>query len=202
MKKIKLFILLFVIVLLNKAKAQSKNDYGPLTKNPVFYIGVGAGLNNNCGLTGLKLGVRLSDRLLLDASAGLGSWGSKVGLGIVFNAVNTNAWCPVISISRATGLDEVPLNLEVQNIYGITGTTEVKMKCNPATLFNISVQRQWIRKKGNRLVFEMGYSILLDGASYELLDNRYTLTTRSKSVMNVLKPGGLMLAFSYNFGVH
>lgn len=202
MKRIKLFILLFVIVLLNKAMAQSKNDYGTLTKNPAFYIGVGSGLNNNCGLVGLKLGVRLSDRLLLDASAGLGSWGNKVGLGIVFNAVNTNAWCPVISISRATGIDELPLNMEVRDQYGITSNRQVKIKYNPATMFNVSLQRQWIRKKGNRLVFEMGYSILIDGASYELLDNNYTLTDRSKSVMNVLKPGGLMIGFSYNFGVN
>lgn len=201
MKGIKLFASLFVIVLLNKAMAQSKNDYGTLAKNPTFYIGVGSGLNNNCGLVGIKLGVRLSDKLLLDASAGVGSWGNKVGLGLVFNAINTNAWCPVISISRATGIDEIPLDMEVQNMYG-TGTAKVNMKYNPATLFNISVQRQWIRKKGNRLVFEMGYSILIDGAGYELLDNRYTLTSRSKSVLNVLKPGGLMLGFSYNFGVH
>lgn len=201
MKRIKLFASLFVIVLLNKAMAQSKNDYGTLAKNSAFYIGVGSGLNNNCGLVGIKLGVRLSDKLLLDASAGVGSWGNKVGLGLVFNAVNTNAWCPVISISRATGIDEIPLKMEVQNMYG-TGTVEVNMRYNPATLFNISVQRQWIRKKGNRIVFEMGYSILIDGASYELLDNRYTLTSRSKNVMNVLKPGGLMLGFSYNFGVN
>ena len=71
--------------------AQNIKDYGLEKKNAAFYLGIGSGINNNCGAAGFKLGIRLNEKMIMDAGVGVGSWGSKVSLGIVFNAINKNA---------------------------------------------------------------------------------------------------------------
>ena len=138
----------------------------------------------------------------MDAGVGVGSWGSKVSLGIVFNAINKNAWCPVLSISRASGLNDANVKLEVEDAFGVKSKKDVNMNLTAATLFNIGIQRQWIRKSGNRLVLDLGFSVLVDGGSHENIDYTIHFSDKGKNDLNDLKPGGLVVGFSYNFGVN
>lgn len=182
--------------------AQNIKDYGLEKKNATFYLGIGSGINNNCGAAGFKLGIRLNEKMILDAGVGVGSWGSKVSLGIVFNAINKNAWCPVLSISRASGLNDANVKLEVEDTFGVKSKKDVNMNLTAATLFNIGIQRQWIRKSGNRLVLDLGFSVLVDGGSHENIDYTIHFSDKGKNDLNDLKPGGLVVGFSYNFGVN
>ncbi len=202
MNKLKLSILLLIIITNKNISLSQNNKYDVAPNNPSFYFGIGTGLNVNTGLMGIKLGTRLNEFSLIEASAGIGSWGNKIGLGIVLNAKNSTSWCPVISISRATGLDKFSNNLEVKNSLGITNNRDVDVTLNPATLFNISMQRQWVRPKGNRIVLELGYSILFAGSEYSVILNQgEKLSDLSEKVMNTLKPGGIMIGFTYNFAI-
>ena len=202
MKTIKLCILISIIVITNNLSFSQTNKYDAAPQSPSFYFGLGTGINVNTGLTGIKLGARLNESILVEASAGIGSWGNKIGLGIVLNAKNSSSWCPAISISRATGIDKFSSNLELKNALGATYKKDVDISLNPATLFNISMQRQWIRPKGNRIVLELGYSILFAGSEYSVsLNQGEKLSDASEKVMNALKPGGIMIGFSYNFGI-
>ncbi len=202
MKKIFLFPTFLLLILTNNVTAQNIKDYGLAKKTPAFYLGIGSGLNNNCGAAGFKLGIRLNDKLILDAGVGAGSWGNKVSLGMVFNAINKNAWCPILSISRASGINDANVKLEVVDDFGIKSKKDISMDLTAATMFNLGIQRQWIRKSGNRLVLDLGFSILVDGASHENIDYTIQFSDKGKRELEALKPGGLMVGFSYNFGVN
>lgn len=199
----KLIILTLTLIVFNSLNAQSIKDYSVAEKSPQFYLGAGTGINNNCGLIGIKLGLRLNDRFLLDVGAGNGTWGNKIGLGLVLNAVNATAWCPSLSISRATGYLSTPEVLDVSKNGIVEKNKEVNIQINPATMFNLSLQRQWVRPiSKNRIVLEVGYSILVAGGEFGLLDEPgYELEKNSKSKLNLRIPGGLMIGFSYNWAL-
>ncbi|MFZ4796873.1 MAG: hypothetical protein ACOYMA_05225 [Bacteroidia bacterium] len=202
MKSIKFLAILLVLLFAKNSNSQNINDYGIIEKKPAFYLGIGTGINNSCGLAGFKLGIRLNDKLILDAGVGVGSWGSKVALGMVFNAIDKNAWCPVLSISRASGINDAIVKLEVVDDFGIKSKKDISMDLTAATMFNLGIQRQWERKSGNRLVLDLGFSILVDGASHENIDYTIHFSDKGKRDLDLLKPGGLMVGFSYNFGVN
>jgi len=52
------------------------------------------------------------------------------------------------------------------------------------------------------MVLDLGFSILVDGGSHEVLDYTNRLTDNGKKELNIFRPGGLMVGFSYNFGVN
>jgi hypothetical protein len=202
MKNKQLFTAILAMLFIKNISSQSIQDYSKLTKAPSFYIGIGSGLNYNCGLVGLKLTGRVSDKILIDASAGIGTWGNKLGLGLIFNAKNETAWCPVLSISRATGVDNVPTQIETININGNKTTAIRNVTLKPATMVNLGVQRQWIRPKGNRITLELGYSVLVSGGEAKLTEPDYQFTDITKQIFDILKPGGLTVGFGYYFALN
>jgi len=204
MKNLNFAVILLLILFTKNSNSQNIKDYSSLEKAPSFYIGVGTGLNYNCGLLGLKLTGRLSDKILVDASVGNGTWGKKLGLGLIFNAKNENAWCPVISVSRATGIDNLPLEVKVTNGSGVTNTATYNINYHAATMINLGVQKQWIRPKGNRITLELGYSVLVSGGEYSVSDKGLGLTIADsmKPVFELLKPGGLTIGFGYYFALN
>jgi hypothetical protein len=203
--KTKFFLLLILIaVISNFTIAQTVTDYSKLSKQNNIYFGFGTGLNYNCGLIGLKIAGRVSEKVLIDASVGLGTWGRKFGVGVILNAKNENAWCPIISYSRAMGVEQVPLEIEVfhpSSGLNLKGTYEVDYK--PANMLNIGVQRQWLRPQGNRITLELGYSILVSGGEYALSDqsNGLKIANTMKPIFDFLKPGGLTVGFGYYFAL-
>lgn len=202
MKKRNILLSLLFCSITSLVCAQNIKDYSSLVKAPSFYIGIGTGLNYNCGLIGLKLTGRVSDKILIDASVGAGTWGNKLGLGLILNAKNETAWCPVISISRATGIENIPLQIETINSNGFKTTAIRDVTYNSATMINLGVQRQWIRPKGNRITLELGYSVLVSGGDAKLNDPDYQFTNVSKQVFEVLRPGGLTVGFGYYFALN
>jgi len=204
MKKRNILVAVLFCSITSLVSSQNINDYSNFQKLPAFYLGIGTGINYNCGLLGLKLTGRLSDKILVDASVGLGTWGNKLGLGLILNAKNENAWCPVISVSRATGIDNVPLEVKVTNGSGVTNTATYNINYHAATMINLGVQKQWIRPKGNRITLELGYSVLVSGGEYSVSDKGLGLTIADsmKPVFELLKPGGLTIGFGYYFALN
>ena len=86
MKKRNILVALLFCSITYLVGAQNIKDYSSLEKAPSFYIGIGSGINYNCGLVGLKLTGRVSDKILIDASVGSGTSGNKLGLGLILNA--------------------------------------------------------------------------------------------------------------------
>lgn len=202
MKKRNILVALLFCSITYLVGAQNIKDYSSLEKAPSFYIGIGSGINYNCGLVGLKLTGRVSDKILIDASVGSGTWGNKLGLGLILNAKNETAWCPVISVSRATGIENTPVKIETINSNGFKTDAIRNVTLSPATMINLGVQRQWIRPKGNRITLELGYSVLVSGGEAKLVDPDYQFTDMSKELFEFLKPGGLTVGFAYYFALN
>ncbi len=202
MKKKQIIAVILVLLFFKNSNSQNINDYSKLLKAPSFYIGVGTGLNYNCGLVGLKLTGRVNDKILIDASVGIGTWGNKLGLGLILNAKNENAWCPIISVSRANGAENVPVQIEVIDSKGFKTNTLRNVTYNPANMVNLGVQKQWIRPRGNRITLELGYSVLVSGGETFLTDTGYKFTDLSKRVFDILRPGGLTVGFGYYFALN
>jgi hypothetical protein len=203
MKKNQILVTICLVMLTSAVNSQNIKDYGQTDNNPKFYIGLGTGLNYNCGLLGIKVAAKPMTDILLDFSAGIGTWGNKLGLGIILNAKDENAWSPVLGFSLATGAEKVPLEIEVINPSGVVTTVNENLKFNPATMFNIGVQRQWVRPTGNRITFELGYSILVSGGEVEWVNNpnNYIFNDVTKKVFDFLRPGGLTIGIGYYFAL-
>lgn len=202
MKPTKTALTLLLLTLCNLGFTQNITDYSKLKKQTNFYLGFGTGINHSCGLLGIKLTGRLTETVLIDASAGIGSWGNKIGVNAIFNAKNENTWCPYIGISRAMGQESVPLMIETISPSGLKTTNTHNVKCDPATMFNIGFQRQWLRPTGNRITLDLGYSVLVGGANATLLTPGYSLTDMSKQSLSFIKPGGLTVGFAYYFALN
>jgi|SRR6218665_1553560 len=165
--------------------------------SPKYYLGLGTGLNS-AGLLGIKSAFRLHELILIDAFAGLGTWGWKYGAGFVFNAKNKKSFCPAISLTHATGVNDILYTSKDDNN---NSGDEVRMDLKPATMLNLTIQRHWVFKETNRLVFEFGYSFLLNGGRYEFTTPNFTPTSFDKQVWDLLRPGGISLGLAFYFGL-
>jgi hypothetical protein len=174
-----------------------------LTKTPAIYLGGTIGINNSGGMIGLKADMKLSDDLMVGGAFGLGSWGGKYTLSIYY--VNKSNWNPMIGISKATGLDSVPIkNIMVYDkSTGASSEQEVVFKYNSVTLINFGVQKQWVgKRRGNRVYIDAGYSFPISGKdTYSLRNSNLTLSRDAKTSMDLVSPGGIIIGGGYCFRI-
>ncbi len=217
--KNKLFLLICLFICSHVAFAQYESPYKnesssvSSSENPNFYLGLGTGLNYKTGALGLSLAYRMAPKTLVELNMGLGGYGSKIGLGGVFNVVEKGAWCPSLSFSRASGFSDLLTTVEVE-VPGSNNaaTTETKINLSPMFTLTPGVQRQFISKKGNRFVLEFGFAIPLNTATQEFAEsfaevNGVQIATSllkfssiQKTAFQVLDPAGLSLGLCYYFG--
>jgi hypothetical protein len=217
--KNKLFILICVFMCSHVAYAQYESPYKnesssvSSSERPNFYLGIGTGLNYKTGVLGLSLAYRIAPKSLVELNMGIGGYGSKIGLGGVFNVVEKGAWCPSLSFSRASGGSEVPLTVEVEEIgSNNAASTETKINLSPMFTLTPGVQRQFISRKGNRFVLEFGFAIPLNTATQEFSESFAEVngvqvptsflkfSSTQKTVFKILDPAGLSLGLCYYFG--
>jgi hypothetical protein len=223
MKILHLLIIVFVLNLIDfTAKAQyepvyKKDKKGNSTSSeieePKFYLGLGTGLHYKMGVLGISVGYKVVPSIIAELNLGIGGYGSKVGITTIFNAINKNAWCPMLGFSRASGAPNVITEVEV--IYmGTTTKTTTDYYLDQMITLNTGVQRQFISKRGNRFVLEMGFAFSLTKQNYGFNEstallastNTYvptselTFSDNQKAIFKTLNPAGLMLGLSYNFG--
>ncbi len=167
-------------------------------KTPNFYLGLGTGINNPIGLLGVRAEARVAPKVLLDLGAGIGSWGYKTTVGLMYEPKHERGFCPKISYARASGIDSLLITAEVTSA-GVTSIKQVGLQLHPVNLLNIGTQYQWITRKELRLFLEFGYSISLTSNTFELRDKRNTLSDKDKAVYSAINPGGIILAFGISF---
>ncbi len=186
----------------------------PSAKLRGAYLGVGTGLYSKYGLLGVAAGIRVSKYTLAEFTLGLGNNGAKMGGSLTFNVKGTNGWCPSIGFGRSTGFEVLGKNQDIKVLYlGKEETANGNIQISGVNLLFLSFQKQILSKKGNRFVMEFGYSIPLGPATYGFADSTVTinkistpvssvqLTDKQKSDFNLTNPSGLMISFSYHFGL-
>lgn len=157
-----------------------------------LFLGVGTGLNATTGIFGLRFDARVSDKVMLGVAAGIGSWGGKISFS--GNYQTASGWCPMISISRASGADSIPMALELAN--GQTKT--IAMRLDPVNVITLGVEKQWFTARGNRFYLDLGYAIpTTAGNPFSTVNPFDVISPNSTRAMKFASPGGLVVAFGF-----
>ena len=176
------------------------------------FISIGSGIHYKYGLIGLGYGMMLNEQLLGELNVGIGGYGFKSGFTAIFNAGSNKKWRPSIGFSRASGSENQDLDVEV--IYQLNNQNiNAKIDLEPAYVLVPGFQRVILFRNGNNLAFDIGLAIALNNPGYSFSEkfvkingntiNTYELefSDLQKSTFELLRPSGLKLGMSFNFGL-
>ncbi|MBK7211784.1 MAG: hypothetical protein IPH88_00500 [Bacteroidales bacterium] len=192
--KFKLLILLLLMTLI-RVQAQTEGNWQQSVKLPQFYLGMQTGVESFTGLFGVTADFRVSNNFFVHAGAGIGSWGSKLSVGIRNEKKYESSIGYGIYLSRASGLKNFTTELETT-----AGTKNVNMDLLSGMTINPEVSYKWVMKKGNRFFIEVGYAVPLQSNPWKILDGS-VLTTTSTQVMKILSPGGFSAGMGFQFAL-
>jgi hypothetical protein len=194
---INMFLLFLLCVCSAQTYSQPHVDKKAITYHPKFFIGPGHGINAYTGLLGLTAEFPVDDHFTMFFSGGIGSWGYKAGGGAAVYPVKINNG-PSFSLGYVwvSGIRNYTVQLET-----ITGepeyvTLELKPLGNIQLLFNYNIPAGGSRK----MTIGTGYSVKLHKNVYNIMSG-HRLSDDGKQMMNLLQPGGLIMSFTYFFGI-
>jgi hypothetical protein len=197
MKKYLLLILAISCLALVQGQEQSNpylNETQPLAK---AYIGLSTGLNNVVGIIGPEVKIVASHKFLIGAGIGLGSWGYKYSAHLEYHPKGVYAFFIKGGYMHASGLTDFESEMEVSN-----GQDEmVTMDLNPVGNVFLSFGYAWKLGKKSRFHLEGGYAVPLNTDDYYEVTSGETLSETSKTVMQMLRPGGLVIALGFDIGI-
>jgi hypothetical protein len=186
-------------------------DNSVLSKRNAF-ISVGSGIHYKYGLLGLGFGMMLNENVLGELNVGIGGYGYKSGFTAIFNAGSNKKWRPTLGFSRASGSNATQFEVEVvHQLLNYTITTEVDLA--PAYVLTPGFQRVIVFRKGSNLAFDFGLAIALNTPSYQLSEDFVTIDGKmvstnavefsdtQKLAFRLLRPSGIKIGISYNFGL-
>jgi hypothetical protein len=206
MKKILISILLSALVSLSFHVSAQLDSTSAKTREsqPLTSLTIGTGINSNVGVLGLQIEHKLAGPLSFYAGAGIGGWGYKLTAGARLYIRHQPIGSAFgLSFSNATGVNKVKSELQVVE-NGREVKKEIEFNAKPVNTLNFSWLRYWKMGKQNRFNLELGYSLLLNTpteSNYTIVTPGVTITDDSKSVMNAIQPGGILIAVGFNFGL-
>ena len=191
----KLLLVSIIIVSVLKINAQS-GDNNKSDSLPVVYLGIGSGINNYTGLIGLSVNLRAYDKIFLQGGIGIGSWGTKMTIGLRYDLSYKKGWSFGVGLSTCSGLKDFKTNLELQD-----GTTkEVLLDLNRANTLNLKATYNFMLGKNNNFYLDFGYALPLDASPWKVKDGS-VISSTSNSVMAMVAPGGILLGLGFMFGL-
>lgn len=198
------FLLLFFTSTL--ASSQSFLQDAPKSKHELrrernscrpYYIGLSTGINNMGGLLGLDIEYSLNSFSTAGAHIGFGTWGIKTGIEARYYRKECHTgWAYGLGISFAPGNRERTWQLETT-----TGPKNVLLQLHPQAGLQLEILRFFpIGKHGHRLWTELGWNQRFTRKVYTILDGQ-TLSLMADRSINLLCPGGLVIAGGYSMGI-
>lgn len=180
----------------------SQNQKNPFIKPemiaPQAFIGFSSGIDNMIGILGPQLDIVLFRKLTLGGGIGLSSWGYKYAVNMQFYPKGLYKFFIKSGYSKNSGIENFQTELELEN-----GETEiVTMDLKPIGNIFITAGYAFKIGKRNRLYIETGYAIpLITDEYYKLYDDNQHLSETSEQIMQMLRPGGLVIAVGMNFAI-
>lgn len=159
-----------------------------------YYLGIGGGLNQHNGLFGISGDVKFNDQYGLRVGAGIGTWGTKVGLGFLFKPRPKGDWRFGFGYCSASGLKDFESEFEVNG-----SSQTVLMDLHRQGMFNFTAIREFTFKNGDAFNLEFGYSANASGATFYTVKDGSQLDPISVEVLKLLRPGGIVFGISYLF---
>lgn len=159
-----------------------------------YYLGIGGGLNQHNGLFGISGDFKFNDQYGLRVGAGIGTWGTKVGLGFLFKPRPKGDWRFGFGYCSASGLRDFESEFEVNG-----SPQTVLMDLHRQSMFNFTAIREFTFKNGDAFNLEFGYSANVSGATFYTVKDGSQLDPISVEVLKLLQPGGIVFGISYFF---
>lgn len=193
--------LLFIFLAASTAQGQDQTNPFIQAENETItasklYLGVSTGVNNLGGLIGVQLEIAATPKLLIGIGAGLGNWGYKLGFNAHYYPKGVKGVFFKGGFLRATGLTNFETEMELSD----GRNSDVVMDLKPVDNVFVTIGHSWKVGRKNRFYIEGGYAIALTTDYYEVTSGE-TLSEDSKSMMQILRPGGLIAALGFEFGM-
>jgi hypothetical protein len=206
MNKTSLIAFGFLLFTSTLASAQSFLQDAPKSKHELrreknscrpYYIGLSTGINNLGGLLGFDFEYSLNNITTAGAHIGVGTWGIKTGIDARYYRKECHTgWAYGLGISYAGGNRERTWPLET-----ISGPKNVLLQLHPQAGVQLEIRRFFsIGKHGHRLWTELGWNQRFTRKVYTVLDGQ-TLSLLADRSINLLCPGGLVIAAGYSMGI-
>jgi hypothetical protein len=193
MKKI---ILIFTGVLLLFNLNGQTDELTASDSPPQVFLGTGTGLSSYNGLLGISTTFALNNRIAFRGGAGLGAWGFKLTGGLKFHKNSLRGWSYGLSYSHYTGIKNMKLVMEL----GSGDQEEITFDYLPTGSVNLTMAYSWKVGRKNNFYLEYGYAIATDSKPWKIKDGS-VLSSTSETVMNIVRPGGVILSAGFNFGL-
>ncbi|MCC5920234.1 MAG: hypothetical protein LAT68_08520 [Cyclobacteriaceae bacterium] len=202
-----LYFAAIIVMLCSNVNAQSSqyNYYEefeePTTYEPSYYLSISSGINNPAGIFGIGLEAAVNTVVSVNGTLGIGSWGGKFGANIRYYFNERLGWAFNAGAAYTTGLSDLELEFDRTFVQGIgSGTRVVTFQLAPVPVINLSMSRYWdLFNNGlGRVYIEFGYSIPLVTQDY--YTSSHPLTIDGEGLMQILRPGGIVVAFGVDFG--
>lgn len=188
-------LLVFFFAILIKPVYSQEFNSDNTVQRPGFMFGFGLGINEY----GLGFGVEnfFSDEFSLNANAGIGGWGWKLGGSLNFYPKGAGSH-PEFSIgySYASGLKnfETKLTIEPTNSSRL-----VNLDLNSVGTINVLYTYNIRVGRASKFAFSAGYAIALNQDAYTVKDN-VVLDQTSRTVLDITQPGGFIFGIKLMIG--
>jgi hypothetical protein len=179
----------------NKIYGQQFQYVTEAPKPPLLYFGLGLGVNDYGA--GLIAEVPFTNHISMNANAGIGGWGWKLGGSLNYYPVDvTRGHEFSLGFSTASGLLNFTTEMPVEPDGNSTNVTFDLFRVNTVNLiytYNVKVG------KACKLGLSAGWSVSLTSDAYHITSGQ-TLDETGKAVMNVMQPGGLIVGIRFMIG--
>ena len=191
----RIILLLLCLFLLTKVDAQEITE-NQTAEYPQVYLGFGTGFDNFTGLLGVSGTLKFHERFSVRGGTGVSGWGFKNSIGLKYDTKEIGGWSYCLGYSYSPGFKGLKMDNELES----GGTREVTVDYLSASTINLAVDRNWKIGKANIFYIEFGYAIPLQSNRWRTTDGS-VLTSVSKSTLNILQPGGLILGAGFAFRI-
>jgi hypothetical protein len=166
---------------------------------PSFFLNTSTGFNNNTGMIGIGADYLVVDEVSLSAGAGIGSWGSKLSIGARYHLKPCMmGWAFGLAVTNCGGLSNYQTKMET--VFGTTET--VALHLYSQTNLAVSAFKYWRLGRGNnRIHLQLGWSAPLSGGGWAQFQGA-PISDNSRKVMDLIRPGGLIIATGFSFGLN
>ncbi len=178
------------------------SQYNPSVQIPeevetsTFYLDLSSGINNHTGIIGIGAMIPIDEKFSLRAGAGLGSWGTKLSGGIKYGSRTESGFGFGLGYSHCPGLDD--MDLEYNN--GGASVREFNVDYLQVGTINFTLNYNFVLKNEKIFFLETGYAVPTGGSNFYRVNDGGPLSEEEKVLMEVLRPGGLILALGLQVG--
>ena len=194
------FICALAIVLSINTLAFGQDEDSTPSDVPNFFLGFSTGINNYAGLFSITGEYAFAKPVSVYGGLGIGTWGTKTSIGLRYYLDYPQEWSFNVSYSHCSGLDELEIDMEEEFVEGQSGKEKVDFKLKSINTVNLSATKHWMigKRKVNRIHLEIGYAI---PTATERYDTSVELTSKGKTFMRMMEPGGIIIGTGITFGL-